>query len=739
MEPLQTSSTSSTSSTSKIVNPLYRSLNNLHDDSEDNLIINEPYNTPPTTNFGSFFGYLWSIPSSGYYLVNKSVQTVYDYFYEGSHIWKQETFRNILEQTVLGLKKSPKLITAFYPDLAFDMCLTRLNEYLNCLDATDLDLLVSKLLQYLCDYSPDHRKKYNIFLSMLRSTLETDAYAEQLAICEKWHKKGDKIPCLGLCVLLDLSYARFSEVNIYPFCDYLVNKVINTGLQAMRPLPSQDKIQDIYSENMGLRSNDFKAISNMDKELRASRAEIDWGKFKGTVNKNFDPHTQNNPPFILGSLQLTKTDGSFKNLILQRIGTPTREGLGLTSYAEVTPEFKAYLDGCKIHGERHLYISLQSDESKWIGYEAHRNTALKLLQAEYSDNETFNFVVLDQDTPFYHQTGYEFGKEELETDTFIEQLKYQMLTPQGNFYFPPKWLEEPAFHDHCERVMNITLKIMFGAKPKMLHLNQRKDFLEIFFVALILHITNYIQADKLNISCKDAIDRSGKTVSLLIKMLHVAQGNSNYAEHQCIHRVYTHAPALLVKKQAIIEKRRERLESALQWLDDTEVQKRIADQNISLLPINYQGDFAVEKPKGQRPKENAFIDCKNALYDLSSKMVILHLIDPQYIETLITARINQDLFIDDNAHVTLRNIFLENNFDDLLDVLAGKIANSTLNEEQKQQIKDYVTDLLFASLIHSGCLNNAEHQLLAPKEVKKLLKLLSGKPEQILKRQTNTL
>ncbi|MBA3602119.1 MAG: hypothetical protein H0W50_00370 [Parachlamydiaceae bacterium] len=734
MEPLQTSSTSS-----KYVNPLYHYFNNPHDACEDILIINGPDSTPTSTIPGSIFGYLWSIPFSGYHLVNKSLQTAYDYFYDGNHIWKQEIYRNILEQTILGLKKSPKLITTFYPDLA-DMCFNRLNEYLNCLDATDLDLSVSKLLQYFCEYSPDHRQKYNIFLSMLRSAVETEAYAEQLAICENWHKIGDKLPCLGFCVLLDLSYVRFNEVNIYPFCDYLVNKVINTGLQAMRNLSfSQKSILDTYSENMGLSSNDFDAISHMDKELRASRAEVDWGKFKGTVNKNFDPHTQNNPPFILGSLQITKTDGSFKNLILQRIGTPTREGLGLTSYAEVTPEFRAYLDGCKIHRERHLYISLQSDQSKWIGYEAHRNTALKLLQDEYSATETFNFVILDQDSSFYHQIGYEFGKEELETDTFIEQLKYQMLTPQGNFYFPPRWLEEITFHDHCERVMNITLIVMFGAKPEILYLNQRKDFFEIFFVILILHITNYIQADKLNISCKDAIDRSGKAVSLLIKMLHVAQGHANHAEHQCIHRVYTHAPALLVKKQAIIEKRRKRLESALQWLDDPEVQKRIADQDISLLPINYHGEFAVEKPKGQRPKENAFIDCKIALYDLSSKMVKLHLIDQKCIEDLITARINQDLFIDDNAHVTLRSIFLENNFDDLLDLLAEKVAKSTLIQEQKQQIKDYVTDLLFVSLIHSGCLNNTQHQLSAPKEFKKLLKLLIGNPEQILKRQTNTL
>lgn len=659
--------------------------------------------------------------SSGYALVNSSLQTTYNFFCDGNHPWKLTKYRTILEQTLLALKSCEGIAKKIYPHIncsEIDKIIEQLNQAHD--PNRPLNKFVAELLQLLCTSTEDQRQKYLSFMWHVRAALDSTHYAEELSLIHAWKGGNDKKPCLGLCLLLDLCYERLNNVHIYPFCDYVVHKLIHVGCQRLREISSGDPlVLSSDFENSDLEVAEFKAIANIGWEYGAPGIAVNWGKLRGTVNKNFDPNTQSNTAFTLGSIELFDKEGNLKTLTLQRIGCPTRDGLGLTSFAQITLEFRAYMESCRLRGERHLYISLQNEESKWVGYEAHRNDALKVLQQEYPN--TFYFVVLDQDSAFYHQIG-EFDMFSLKTSIFLEQLEARMFKTDGNFYFSSAWLQDPAFNRLCKRTMQTTLAILFGTTPDTMDLQQRKDFIEIFYAIFVLQLARYANAQKMNISCKDAIDRAGKTLSLLIKILQIAQKHAHSPEHKRIHRTYTHAPALFVKKQAIVSVRRERLNHAIQWLYHSEVQQRLMDPTISLLPINYTGDFLIKRPMGQRPNENVFLACLNVIKELMTDQVRSNLLDQIRFENLITAHINQDLFIKEATVQTLRETFREYGLSSALNALLSQLATEELSAEELSRLKTIVTDLLFVTLIHSGILAPTQIELLSPSKLKQLLK-----------------
>ena len=152
------------------------------------------------------------------------------------------------------------------------------------------------------------------------------------------------------------------------------------------------------------------------------------------------------------------------------------------------------------------------------------------------------------------------------------------MSEDKGYYFPKAWKEDAQFTDKLKSIAETTINIMFGAAPEHLTPQQRKDFIELFHAQLGFYLPMYSKADNMNVTCKDAIDRAMKMLSLMLKTMFIAQGNANSPEHQNTHRVYTHAPALLVKKQAIILERMERLMCAQNYLNEKEVQDRICNQ-----------------------------------------------------------------------------------------------------------------------------------------------------------------
>ena len=79
---------------------------------------------------------------------------------------------------------------------------------------------------------------------------------------------------------------------------------------------------------------------------------------------------------------------------------------------------------------------------------------------------------------------------------------------------------------------------------------------------LTLQLLKLSDADTFNMSCKDAIDRGGKSMALLLRVLGIISGKDQEPEFAEEQMVSTHSPALIVKKQPIIPGRAVRFTQA---------------------------------------------------------------------------------------------------------------------------------------------------------------------------------
>lgn len=503
-------------------------------------------------------------------LASSSPGIAYDYCVNPSHPWKRQKYNLALLQMAKGVERVTGLsIEEWKAQLAQD-------------DDCPLNLEVVNLLTLLeTEECEDPRMQHKNFIYALRGILSSEE-------CESHYrqKQQAKPYAKGVDLLWALCRARFSEIHIYPFCDYLVFKMIHAGLKVLDPKATLD-----YSHDR-LCAVDFIAIDAAPRKYKAQQVAVDKERVLGTLNRWFDPQLSSNLPFVIGNFQLIAKNGLSKPLRLMRIGTPTVADLqGNTT---VIAEFVWYVRSCQMLNQRHLYVSLQNDLAGGNEGEIARNRAIKQLALEYPD--TFFVVVLPQDTAIYHQSA-ENDELPVETKAFLEHILTQMLSNDGGFSFPEAWLSDPDFVDAAKDSKHHTLDVMFDETPEVLSCRERQDFIEIYFTYLTAFLMRYCSADNANITCRDGIDRAGKNNSLLIRWLNVAQGHADSAPHQRRHKVLTHAPALLVKKQAIIRERRHRLMQAIAWFDDRAVQARLRKQALDgRLPIDAMGDVIIEDP-----------------------------------------------------------------------------------------------------------------------------------------------
>jgi hypothetical protein len=416
----------------------------------------------------------------------------------------------------------------------------------------------------------DFRGQYYQILDSLRRTCEHKDFQEAVA-------EGN-LSALSVSnpvnIILNLCLACYHEVQLYSFSESLVDCMLDAGKKRGENYETEIQEHRISEE-------DFSRLTRIPSEVGAMRIAVEKGKLQGTVNVKFDPNKQSNVPYVLVDIDCLTGSGEEKKVRLLRMASPTIEGF-LTE-AIVNPEFKAFLIDRRRKRKHHTYISLQSviprpgslPNTKALGDETGRNTAIRKLEDEFSD--TFTFVILDQDSKFYTEPA---GDEECTTVSFKDLFLGQLLglPKETGFYFPEKWIREETFREELEKVFDDVHKLIFaedGGSKVVLDLQERKDFVEIYYAFLILHILQKTSSDSANISCKDAIDRAAKTNTLLLKIVMIIEGKGDDAEAQKMLQKMAHAPALMVKKQAIIRKRRERLLSALVQLDRGQVQRRL--------------------------------------------------------------------------------------------------------------------------------------------------------------------
>lgn len=462
-------------------------------------------------------------------------QVVKSNLLDDNHPWKQEKYKCALDAWRAGFKE----LSTLDPDFLLKM----LNDT-SAASTSPLAEAVKNTLSYLVQNNDDHRSTYYSTINSLRVALALLSCASNCTADENIDAELDQ-KSLGL-ILLQLCEVFYSNMHMYSFCEWLVDHLI-------------EKDSLICSEPH-LKEEDFEALDRAcNSSMGALRLAVSKGSLQGYMNINFDPSMQQNVPFVIADISIT-TCRSSKIVRLLRFASPTIERY--STPATIAPEFTSFLLSLALKKKTHLYVSLQCDIPRLTGDESQRNKVIKELQKFYPN---FFCIVLDQESEFYDQKG-EFAS--LTKEMFQSLLYKRLFTEDCGYYFPEKLKNDSNYEHLVKQLIDQAAYIAFSRDGSCSSI-KRSSCIEIFHAILILFSIKYLEVDSANVSCKDSIDRAMKTLAIMLKIASIASGKSDDTSTQKIIKVFTLAPAFIVKKQAMNVRRRTSLLSALALLDSS--------------------------------------------------------------------------------------------------------------------------------------------------------------------------
>lgn len=520
------------------------------------------------------------------------------FFFDGNAAWKQQKYQVALSQTIDAFEKGPKELK----NLKFNRLMEPrpisdiIRDFKQISKPTSLEKLTRKTLEALLatKTSKDQRKTYRKFVEALRKALESPEYAEAAKLFLENQNQLEK-NLLPVKILMDLCLIRFTENKMYSFNDTLVHSMVGIGKEVMKDqkgmqLPKSNasaktdvivkaEVEAEMAEEWEaephekpLANEDFKAIDNMPQELKAPGIITGFEKLLGHMNFSFDPHYKSNIPYVNYDFDING-----KSMSCLRIGTPTIQSHPWST--RINPEFKAFLQAYQALGKKHVYFNLQKGKSSGFlnsfGNERTRTEALKKLGTE-EFSKTFTVFVLDQDSKFYQQVD-EYGTPTILTNTFIESFHKKMTDPQNSAFYIPQAIYEKdrEFNKHMKDLMGQLQRTMYPGRTS-LTVEERKDFIELYYAAFELLVLKTLDPDSFNASCKDAIDRGGKNNAILLKIVQIlTHQDQNPQQVQALETIGL-APSLIVKQRTVLEKheRRKRLVDPMDALN----RPRIAEQ-----------------------------------------------------------------------------------------------------------------------------------------------------------------
>lgn len=546
------------------------------------------------------------------------VRIFYKFFHDGNASWKQQKYEVALEQTIAAFKQPlPRRLT---PPIALEELLEEMGKKESL---SPLENLTKQTVEALMEVnsSQDQRKVYRKFIDSLRKALESPEYkktVDQLNSNNQGNDYDNQGDVLAAKILLDLCLIRFSENKMFSFNNTLIQAMMGEGKNAIQgesmqlpiepdeALKNKAKRKTLKTYLNPLSNTDFEKIDELPHKFKAPLVATKFESFLGHMNISFDPHYKSNIPYVNYDIDVNE-----KSVRCLRIGTPTIQTHPWST--RINPEFKAFLQAYKMVEKKHVYFSLQKGKSSGhfnsFGNEKTRTDAIKKLgEGEFAG--TLTVIVLDQDSSFYQQKG-EHGSATMPSEEFIETFHRKMTSGEDpSFFIPPSLMEEHTdFYDKMKSLMWQLHKTMHPGK-EALTVDERKDFIEIYYAAFELLVIKTLGVDSFNASCKDAIDRGGKNNALLLKVLQILTNKDQDKENAQALKTTGLAASLLVRFRTVLKKheRRKRLVDPMEKLNipQTAEQFRKGFQNA-------EGLFGIDPEAEIRFHENPAIEYKHPL------------------------------------------------------------------------------------------------------------------------------
>ena len=362
--------------------------------------------------------------------------------------------------------------------------------------------------------------------------------------------------------------AQFLLELVYRFCGALFTAV--RGYKELLPV-----FEKVFQEAAEMQSSEHEKAANESKMLWNSLSSDFVGLKKlikqhpnGPLEKvleiielgayhSFDPILQGNIPYQLYSLYLNE-----KKMANIRIPAPTEQQF--IHKAKTVEEFKGFL---RFYSKgqlkrTHLLINLQ-DRTSWKDHA--RCVALEDTQGVRQFSKSLSVVTLSKDTEFYHQAPP--YHQDNHAEVFMDHFREHLSDENCGFFFP-QTMKKKLFPKFIDGLMRAIHKTFFG-EMNVLTVNNRRDFIEIFYLFLQLKILEMLKPDSFSFTCKDGIDSGGAASAQLYAFLKVLTDKDfadNDAEH--INFILYIAP-LLLRERSILPDVFDRMIHAIRRVEST--------------------------------------------------------------------------------------------------------------------------------------------------------------------------
>lgn len=339
--------------------------------------------------------------------------------------------------------------------------------------------------------------------------------------------------------------ALYSQQDSLKSLLHPVNDLIHDALQEIRDTektPSKRAWKRL--------TKDYKALERLVRRHPRGPLTHILKTFEEEAPQYFDSLHQGNLPGLLYTL----TDGT------QCIRIPAPVTQEFINKAEINDAFKGFLRSTKKAGKKHLYINLQARNS-WR--EGARCTAIEHLQHHPEYGEAIVVVTLDKESDFYRQTGGFKGINSAEA--FLSTFKHQLEHKESGFSFP-----KAVWKALNKGFIDVTLKNVhqhfFGAK-NVLTQEQRRAFIEVFYLLLELKLIEIVTPNSFSLSCKDGVDvGAAATAELFLFLKLLNQKILTESDWEQVN-LMIYGPALLVRERIPLSIPFGRMENMLRCIE----------------------------------------------------------------------------------------------------------------------------------------------------------------------------
>lgn len=415
----------------------------------------------------------------------------------------------------------------------------------NCLMAlmlcgTTTNLKEDNLVKSCRDYFFD-------FQFFLRELLLGDQYHHLIAYPPS---PGNKVNVCALELVHAFCRAIFLDLHFFHFLAKEIQKVIESAISTDK---SKASGRDKDSLQIAARlSREYTAVEQLLKSHPSGPLRKLLEAFEEDGYRSFDPLLQRNFPSLLFSLAV----GEHR---ISNIHLPSPTHQEYIHKAAVIDEFKAFLHACASDHSCHLLINLQ-DRTAWK--EHARSVALEELALAAEFKNQLVTISLAKDTDFYHQLPpYAHNNQ---YHSFLEQFKAHFGDKNSGYSFPPSI--EINLLSFIDPACSAIHRVFFFNKNVLLQ-EHRLSFIEIFDLFLVLKLLDLVKPASFSFSCKDGIDFSTPSSTLLFLFLKLL-GPLPFAfdDWERVNSIL-YAPAFLVRERVILHERFQRMVSAFKVIE----------------------------------------------------------------------------------------------------------------------------------------------------------------------------